>query len=132
MKLLMKKSSRKTSRKNSKSKKHSRKLSRPESREHTSTLTFKHENVQSLLKDGVVTTLDEKILDGSTGMTFKLYSKKNDKILKIVGGSKGDKFYFNVTETGKDDIKLDNITKKDVVDALKKYDNVKFILDYLK
>jgi len=130
----MRKSSKKSSRKSSRksTRKHAKKSSRKLNRE-PSKLTYKHENLQSSIKNNKSTTTEEKILDGPQGITFKFYSNIDEKKTKIVGGSSKDgKFYLNILEPNKELVKLEELTKKEVIKELEKYANAKFITDYLK
>lgn len=95
-----------------------------------SKLTYLHKVMNQSLKDGEVTTYEEEIIDGPKGITVKLYSKSNGVIEKIRISGKDDKFIMKVTEGDKtEDTQL---TKKELMEELKKNKKLKFAADFAK
>ena len=95
-----------------------------------SKLNYLHKVMNQTLKDGVVSTYEEIILDGPKGVTIKYFNKtgkESDKI-KIVG--KGDKFEMTTQEGDKKDKKV--LTKDELMAELKKNKKLKFAIDFSK
>lgn len=95
-----------------------------------SKLNYLHKVLHQSLKDGVVTTYEEIILDGPKGVTIKYFSKsgsEQDKI-KIVG--KDDKFEITIQEGDKVEKKV--LNKEEFIAELKKNKKLKFAADFTK
>lgn len=95
-----------------------------------SKLTYLHKVLHQSLKDGVMSTYEEIILDGPKGITVKYFSKtgkESDKI-KIVG--KDDKFEMTVQEGDK--VEKKTLTKDELVSELKKNKKLKFASEFTK
>jgi len=95
-----------------------------------SKLNYLHKVMNQTLKDGVVSTYEEIILDGPKGITIKYFNKtgkESDKI-KIVG--KGDKFEMSTQEGDKKDKKV--LTKDELMTELKKNKKLKFAIEFTK
>ena len=95
-----------------------------------STLSYLHKVFNQSLKDGVVTTYEEIIIDGPKGITLKFYNKDNKKEEKITIFGNGNNFKMT-TKIG-DDKKEEELTKDQLLDVLKKNKNLKFASEFVK
>jgi hypothetical protein len=93
-------------------------------------LTYLHKVFNQSLKDGVVTTYEEQIIDGPKGVTIKFYSKDGKSEEKIQIMSKGDKFLMLTKDGEKKDEKT--LSKDELLDELKKNKKLKFASDFAK
>lgn len=95
-----------------------------------SALTYLHKVFNQSLKDGVVTTYEEIIIEGPKGITVKYYSKdgKNEEKITIFG--KDDKFKMTIKEGDKKEEKT--LTKEELMSELKKNKKLKFAADFTK
>lgn len=93
--------------------------------------TYLHKLLTQSLKDGVVTTYEESIVEGSKGVYVKYFSKDaTGKQEKITINGKDDKFVMIVKEGDKDEKKT--LTKDELMTELKKNKKLKFAVDFTK
>jgi hypothetical protein len=95
-----------------------------------SQLTYLHKVLNQSLKNGVVSTYEEKIIDGPRGVTILYFRKvgKNEEKIKIIGKDNE----FKMTTTIGDNKNDETLSKDDLLKILKKNDNLKFAIDFAK
>ena len=91
---------------------------------------YLHKVMNQFLKDGVVTTYEEMIIENAKGIEIKYFNKVGTKSEKIRIVGKGDKFEMTVQEDDKKDKKM--LTKDELVAELKKNKKLKFAVDFSK
>jgi len=96
-----------------------------------SSLTFLHEKTFKQVKDNKVIINEESVIDGTKGLTFKLYQKEDDKKKKFIGKSKDDGTYELIIIDG-DKKEVLNFTNKELLEFVKKNPELEFVHTYLK
>ena len=83
------------------------------------------------IKNGVVIKHEENIIDGTKGLSFKLFDQKGDAKEKYYGKSNPDgTFNFVIIMDNKKD-EIDKLTLVELIEELKKIKGLKFVIDYL-
>lgn len=95
-----------------------------------SKLNYLHKELKQSLKDGVVTTYEEVIIDGPKGVTIKYFSKDGNSEEKITINEKNGKFILKIKNGDKVDEK--SLSKDEFIDELKKNKKLKFAADFVK
>jgi hypothetical protein len=95
-----------------------------------SKLNYLHKVLNQTLKNGVSQTHEEVIIDGSKGITIKLYTKSGDSVERISISGKDDNFTMRVQSGEKKTEKT--LTKEELMDELKKNKLLKFAADFAK
>ena len=83
------------------------------------------------IKNGVVIKHEESIIDGSKGLSFKLFDQKGDKKEKYYGKSNTDGTFNFVMILDNQKNEIDKLTLVELIEELKKIKGFKFVIDYL-
>ena len=95
-----------------------------------SKLSYLHKIMNQSLKDGVVSSYEEQIIEGPKGIFIKYFNKtgQNSEKIKIMG--KGDKFEIIIQENDKKEKKI--LTKDEFIAEIKKNKKLKFAVEFTK
>jgi hypothetical protein len=95
-----------------------------------SELTYMFKNSQSEMKNGEMTSYEEEVLNGSKGVTVKMFKKEGSTLEKIKITGKDDKYVMVTIIDG--DKKEVSMNKSEFVAEVKKNKKLKFATDFLK
>ena len=89
-------------------------------------LTFLHKVLEQSVKDGKSYTYEESVVHGPRGLSIKYYSKKDDKVEKIVIYSKDGQFVMKSNDKEK------TLSKDELIKELDSNKKINFALAYVK
>ena len=94
--------------------------------------SYLHKKLHKEVKNGVSTVLEENVMDGPKGVSFKFYSKKGDKTMRVVGkqDTKGN-FMLKVMENNKVKSDEKDLSLVDLLKHIKKIKELDFAVKYL-
>lgn len=96
-----------------------------------SDIKYLHRSSYTHVEDGKVEVLDEQIIHGTKGLTFKLYKKSEGKVEKYTGFKNSDGTYTLKHKKG-DKEETKTLTKEELVKELKGEKALAFVIDYIK
>jgi hypothetical protein len=112
-------------------KKNNQRKSRQMSKQTKSELKYYYNTSLEEVKDGVMSMIEETVIDGKKGLSIKFFKKSDDKLDKVSAKQKEDGTYvMSVIKAGKKEEK-DNLSKSSLITELKKHKEMKFAVDYL-
>lgn len=96
----------------------------------TSNLTYLFQNHWKELKNGKMFELEEKIMDGPRGVSFKLFKKESGKVLKYTAKQNEDgTFNLYVIDGDKKDVQT--LSRADLLKTIKTVKALAFAVKYL-
>ncbi len=96
-----------------------------------STLTYLLKNHSKHIEKDSVVEVEEQVADGSRGISFKYFSRKDKDTVKYSGSQANGKFKF-VKSVNKEKEFEKELSKADLIKELAKIKELAFVLTYLK
>lgn len=93
--------------------------------------TFEYINHTKSRKNDTVVELEERLMDGPRGVSFKFFSRKGDVINKYQGREKKDGD-FDVIQRIDGNSEKTVMTLKELTELFKKVKTLAFVADYMK
>ena len=102
-----------------------------EGRGRRSEINFLHDKRNVSISNGLKIVHEEYIIDGEKGLMIKFYHKEGDNFNKVTVKALGDGNYKFISSRNDEDKREETLSKKDLLEELKKSKMLKFALDYL-
>ena len=91
-----------------------------------------HKVHQKEVKNSIITEHEESIIDGTKGLTFKVFDRKGDDKEKYLGKSNNDGTFDLIHIKNEEKNKMDKLSTQELLKELKKIKSLKFVVDYLE
>jgi hypothetical protein len=97
-----------------------------------SLLTYLHKKSEEKREGDNYSMVEEQVLNGPKGISFKFYNKKNDKTIKINAMQTNGKFILKVTKDNKVTLDKTDLDMPALLNLIKDMSEVAFAVKYLK